>query len=533
MSHTIAGIDLGSHSVKFSLMEAGFRQSRIIGAFAEPLLPPATPEQTLSERQGEALRRGLERLPKESTVFVTMPGELLTMRILDLPFADPRKIDQVVGYELEGQIVHALADVVFDHTVLRVPGPEGAAVLAVAARIDDVGGLLAELGAYEVDPRALYAAPLVYQALLDDEVAEEGAVPACRVILDVGHLRTNVCVVQGAEAISARTILRGGAALTAAIAEAYSCDEDMAEDIKLTRGLLASTVRPASNGDELRIDAALKEALRPLLRDVRQTLASVRARVRTPIESILLTGGSAMLPGLGEYLEEELGFPATVWAGRQSEDTPSVDEEPTQVERDTRFALASAAAWAGSRGTKQIDLRRGPFLYKASLSILRQKAAHIGALAAAVVLCVTIDAAMALNRLRGEREQLETQLRAQTTELFGEPRLDASAVTRLLRQSFKDEMAPIPRATAYDLLGEISRKAPPTADIKLDIIELEIRPKKVTMRATVGSAAAVDQLQDKLKTIECFEGDSISKTGSIREVSGGGYDFTLSIASKC
>ena len=62
----------------------------------------------------------------------------------------------------------------------------------------------------------------------------------------------------------------------------------------------------------------------------------------------------------------------------------------------------------------------------------------------------------------------------------------------LLKRSFKDEMAPVPKATAYDLLGKISRKAPPNDDIKLDILELDIRPKKVFIRGTVGSAAAVD-----------------------------------------
>ena len=530
MSHTIVGIDLGSHSVKFSLMEAGFRQSRLIGVFAEPLAPAATPEQSLAERQGEALQRGLERLPQEATLYVNMPGELLTMRVLDLPFADPRKIDQVVGYELEGQIVHALADVVFDHTLLRVPGPEGAAVLAVAARIDDVGGLLAELGTHGVDPRALFAAPLVYQTLVDDETAEEGTIPPCRMVLDIGHLRTNVCVMQGSETVFGRTILRGGAALTTALAEAYNCDEAMAEDIKLTRGMVATAANPAAGGDERRSDAALKEALRPLLRDVRQTLASVRSRVRTPMESVLLTGGSALLPGLTEYLAEELDLPVNVWTGRSEPVAPVVDDEPTRVtQQDTRFAAASGAAWAGARGSKQIDLRRGPFVYKASLSILRQRAAHLGALAAAVVLCITINAAMSLDRLRTERQMLETQLKAQTTELFGEPRLDGRQVTSLLRRSFKDEMAPIPKATAYDLLGEISRKAPPNEDIKLDILELEIRPKKVSIRGTVGSARAVDLLQEKLKTIDCFE--SINQ-GSIKDVSGV-KDFTLTIASKC
>ena len=71
----------------------------------------------------------------------------------------------------------------------------------------------------------------------------------------------------------------------------------------------------------------------------------------------------------------------------------------------------------------------------------------------------TIDTAMALSRLRGERTQLEAQLKAQTMELFGEPRLDGRQVTQALRRSFKDEMAPIPKATAYDLLGEIFRRS--------------------------------------------------------------------------
>src|SRR3954468_1476058 len=122
MAHTIVGIDLGAREVKFARVEAGFRQAKALGAFAEPVPEGEAP---LIERQGEALQRGLARLPQESTLFLAMPGELLTVRMLDLPFSDPRKIDQVVGYELEGQIVHALADVVFDHAVLQTPGADG------------------------------------------------------------------------------------------------------------------------------------------------------------------------------------------------------------------------------------------------------------------------------------------------------------------------------------------------------------------------------------------------------------------------
>jgi general secretion pathway protein L len=525
MAHTVVGIDLGAHAVKFSLIDAGFRQSRPRGNFAEPVLPGDLP---LAERQGEALRRGLERLPQESTLLFTMPGELLTLRVLDLPFSDPRKIDQVVGYELEGQIVHALSDVIYDHQVIRTPGVEGTSVLVVAARVDDVGNLLGELATDGIEPRALYPAPLIYEALFADEVhTEEGTVPSCRVVLDIGHLRTNVCILQDNQAIFGRTIMRGGASLTAAIAASYACDEATAEEIKKSRARLGA----GATNEAVRLDRLLREALTPLLRDIRQTLASVRARSRNPIQSVLLTGGTAALGGLDEYLAEELELPVSTWDGALGIAPAPVDGEDAAAEPDSRFALANAAAWAGAGGALRLDLRKGPFVYKASLSILRQKAVHLGALAAAVVLAVTIDATMALGRLRQEREQLNGQLRAQTQELFGEPRLDGHQVAALLKRSFKDEMAPIPKATAYDILGEISRKVPSNDEVaKLDIYELDIKPKKVFIRGTLGSAAAVDELQSKLKTIECFE--EITK-GPITEVSGGAKNFTLTIGTKC
>jgi general secretion pathway protein L len=527
MAHTIVGIDLGSHAVKFALIETGFRQSRALESFAEPVAAGETP---LVERLGEALGRGLERIGRESSHYLAIPGDMLTLRVLDLPFSDPRKIEQVVGYELEGQIVNPLTDMVFDHRVLRAPGPEGTAVMAVAARIEDVAVLLADLGAHGLDPRALFPAPLTYETLFEAEERLAGAGPeACRVVLDLGHLRTNICVVQGNESVFARTILRGGAALTSALSQAYGCDEGAAEELKRSFGLGAA--RPVGRPESQSLAVVLEQALTPLLRDLRQTLASVRSRIRTPIESVLITGGTARLLGLPQYLTDQLGLPVSVWEGGLSAQVPRVDDEPTLPNaHDTRFALASAVAWAGVRGGKQLDLRRGPFAYKASLSIIRQKAMHLGALAAAVLLCVGIDATMALYRLRAERDQLQDQLKRQTQELFGEPRLDGRQVATLLKRSFKDEMAPIPKATAYDLLGEISRRVPESDKIKLDITDLDILPKKVVIRGTVESAAAVDELRRKLDESECF--DEIVQ-GGITEASGGVKSFSLTIASKC
>src|SRR5436190_21656031 len=161
MSHVVTGIDLGTHAVKFVLIEVGFRHTKLLSSFEEVV---AAGEAPLAERQGEALQIGLARLPAESIPYMALPGEMLAVRALDLPFTDPRKIEQVVGYELEGQIVHALQDVVFDHALLK-PRGEGSSVLAVAARTDEVADFVAALNVRGVEPRALFAAPVIYQSL--------------------------------------------------------------------------------------------------------------------------------------------------------------------------------------------------------------------------------------------------------------------------------------------------------------------------------------------------------------------------------
>ncbi|HTA18664.1 MAG TPA: hypothetical protein VK989_05195, partial [Polyangia bacterium] len=155
---------------------------------------------------------------------------------------------------------------------------------------------------------------------------------------------------------------------------------------------------------------------------------------------------------------------------------------------------------------------------------------RLAALAAAIVLTAAIDIGEKRSSLGSEKRQLDKQLKAATQELFGQPRDDAQAVTQLLKKGYREDLAPLPKATAYDLLDQISRRVPPADKVKLDIAELEIRPKKTYIKGTVDSAAAVDEMATKLKDIECFE--EITK-GAITEVSGGAKQFTLTIAAKC
>ena len=169
----------------------------------------------------------------------------------------------------------------------------------------------------------------------------------------------------------------------------------------------------------------------------------------------------------------------------------------------TRWPPRSRSAPAAARARS--TFAAGPFVYRASFSILRQKAWHIAALAGALLLAGGIDVGARYSNLSAERKVLDKDLKTATQELFGQPRSDAEAITQLMKRGFREELAPVPKATAFDLLDQISRKVPPADKIKLDIGELDIRPKKTFLKGTVDTAAAVDEMAAKLKEIDCVE----------------------------
>ncbi len=537
MAHTITGIDLGTWSVKLSVLEAGFRHTRVLSTYEERV---AVDDRPLFERQREALRQGVARLPSGTTVYLALSGEMLTLRVLELPFADARKIDQVVGYEMEGQMIHELTDVVLDHRVLSArgavaTGDEGCRALVVAARIDEVRALLAALHADGADPRALYVAPLLYRPRTPPLPAAPEAPPACRVIADVGHRRTQLCFVVADEVVFGRTLQHGGEDLTRALHRASNgaWSWEQAELGKVQMGFLASRSRPAATSVEARVDSILRPALDPFLREVRQTLSSFAAKDKAPVEEILLAGGGARVGNFAACLEDELGVPVRPLLA-PAEPQEGADGQPLAAERESpeadRFVLADTIAATAVRGHKELDLRRGEFQYRASFSILRQRASHLVVLAAALVASVGIHATMTLRRLSAEQALLKTQFQTAAKELFGETAMEAADVSAALRRNLKDEMAPLPKATAFDLLDAISTHAPAADKVQLNIDDLDIRPKKTTMKGTIDSAAAVDEIVAKLKEIECFE--EITK-GPISEVSGGAKQFSLTVAAKC
>src|SRR4029078_565960 len=130
------------------------------------------------------------------------------------------------------------------------------------------------------------------------------------------------------------------------------------------------------------------------------------------------------LAGLLPFLEAELGIPArypTVRPVLESGGDQSAEcagEEAAAPESDAH-ARASAIAVAARRGSREIDFRRGPFVYRASFSVLRQKDVPVAALLGARVGRGGCDVGAKSSQLSAERKALDKDLKTATQELFG------------------------------------------------------------------------------------------------------------------
>ena len=554
MASRVVGIDLGAFSVKVAVAQPGFR-SASVSEFVERPVPEGDESHLIRSTRvlGDIVREyGLE----DDTHYVAVAGDKVFIHILEFPFKNLRRADltRAVGAELEGVLPIDLEDMVFAYepiprTVTSEAGTDesaafeqgsthgmvadatdGMRVLACAMHRSAARELLDELDHEEVDARGLVAAPESYARV----VAQIPSAPTQQpfAVIDIGHARTDVCVMVGGRTVFARTISRGGRDLTNAIARSWNLPVQQAMTAKHQDGFVGSASQPPPTEAWQRIHDALIPELGPLSRDLRQTFLACRAKVGVTVEGALLLGGGARLRGLPVFLAERLGVPvsllgeadhAAILGGRQ--------ESGADV-----ACLAIGVAFEGATGRPAFDLRQGELAYKADLSMLREKAVPLLAAMLAIVAFATVAGFSKMRSLKKTEAVLSKRLALETTEVFGKQLSAEEVLAKTL--SSENAATPMPKRTAYDLLLAINEALPDRKAVNVDVREVSIKGNKVSIevlsRPTTNKQASegVTDIEKALKGVTCFEavtrGDSTTEKDEAKRVT-----LTLAIKEEC
>src|SRR5262249_10009099 len=139
------------------------------------------------------------------TVLSCIPGDAVTHRLLSLPFARSRQLEQTVPFELESQIPFALEQLLVDfQTVQRTEA--GVTVLAVAVPRLTLTEHLETLATAGLDPAAIGVVPLALLPLLRLANRETQSV---EVLLDVRETCTSVVLLRDGVLSGLRTLSVG------------------------------------------------------------------------------------------------------------------------------------------------------------------------------------------------------------------------------------------------------------------------------------------------------------------------------------
>ncbi len=319
---TAVGVDVGSNSIKVvSLKREG--EKIVLDNYAvvrseDKLLNLANPG-VINDLAGVITKETLETADiKEKKVNVATPSFTSLVVTIEVPKMPEEQFEKAIRKEVSKYIPVSIEDVVYDWQVInedvlqaneKAITPEErrklqdqsnsvkilviAIIKEISARYNRVfkdNGL--ELTLLEIDSISLAR-------------ALAGAEGEISLILDIGHETCNVIISSREGLLLNRTIDVGGDTITKKIAEALGIDFAEAERLKIEKGL--HLVDPKSE------KSVFLEPVGKIVDELKRTLKIFKKDFQgLKVKEVYLTGGSAAMIGLKDFLEKELGLPVLV-----------------------------------------------------------------------------------------------------------------------------------------------------------------------------------------------------------------------------
>lgn len=230
---------------------------------------------------------------KKVTLAVTNPQLVVReASVANLPASQMR---QALPFQVKDQLPLAVERSLLDFYPLEQPGDNPTVRGLLIAMPKDA--VLALVQAVQKAGLKVNGVDLASFAMLRAASRLDAQVEA---IVDIGANITSVVVHADGEPLFVRTLPRGGTEITESIATRLGLQPSEAETVKCRFGLHGD-----GNPDTV---AALVDAVRPLANELRSSFTYLASGERQKqVTRISLCGGSALMPGLAEHLQEQFG----------------------------------------------------------------------------------------------------------------------------------------------------------------------------------------------------------------------------------
>jgi type IV pilus assembly protein PilM len=523
MIKSVVGVDLGSIALKVVELRGTWKGFEVIKA-AERRLPTENGSNCPPEQAAQALTELLSaHAIKPVHVVSAIPAHATFVRNLTLPFRDPRKIREVLKFEMEPHIPYPVEDVIVDFAKIRDTDGGGCEVVAAAVpktamadhlHIFQLAGIVPEVVDWEIFGE-------LNGYLAWRPVPDAGPVA----LINLGASKTTVKVVKDGCIRFTRSIVRGGNALTEAIRQRMTLTTAQAEALKVSD----------RDRDRAGIADAVETFLGVLAKEIDHTLLAYSTRAdEEPLQEIVLLGGGAGLPEALPFFEAHYGVPTTLFDMNQRLFPPSPMTLQPQAGLVMPVAFGLARRQLGRRAVG-VNFRQEEFALRKSYDEVRGQLLSIGGMVALLVGLSLFDLYYHLRTKELHYAQLQSQMDSTFRETFPEIRRVSDAIGQA-RERLRDLETNLrgvgtlsgPQGSALEMLRELAVRTPQGLQVK--ITDLVISTESISISGGLQSFDGVDILKKAYASSPYF--DEVKVSQAIAGPSGKGVEFKLAITLK-
>ncbi len=311
------GIDIGAQSVKMVLFRRKGRTIETITGISAKRPAVEKKDDEWIEDVMPLIKESLKGRKEEiNNVIISVQGSSVMVRRVEVPPMPRGELKAAIPWVVDRFLPYSIEDAAYDFKVLDKKKSGELEILVVVARREWINRLLSSTRKIGLPPSVVTVAPLAISNVLGNLKHGEEDV---NVVIDIGERITSISFFSRDTLEFSRDIMTAGKAMTESLmgkvtykGEEFSIDLERAEEIKCKYGI------PLGETPEYTEDGIPFSSIQALVRPAAERLAneidrSIKYAARNygidNVGKLWLTGGSAALLNLREYLSSSLGQP--------------------------------------------------------------------------------------------------------------------------------------------------------------------------------------------------------------------------------
>lgn len=303
----LIGVDIGSTSIKLIELEPGGKKPRLLTAGTVPVKGDlfASNAVSNSSKVAEYVTALLEaNSVSDRRVVTAVPGPSVFTKKIKVPKMGRDELATHIQFEAGNFIPHNVNAVRLDYHVIGASGKNQLDVLVVAVKNEIIDGFLDSFGLAGLEVAVVDVDHFAVQNMFELCYPELAAKTVALVNVGARYSSINVC--RNGDSLFTGDVPVGGRLFTEAIAEAAKVSMEEAEEIKKDRGRAPDKADVRQEALDRNVEYVASEFNRQL------SFFWNASGSEEGIDTIMLTGGGALVPGLVEELSEKTGLECSV-----------------------------------------------------------------------------------------------------------------------------------------------------------------------------------------------------------------------------